>query len=258
MATTLMNEDEIKSMGSVNQETQNAILMADRNKWFLVSVMLIVVSIILAFTTFYFAQKAGKNVELVYLKLYRDGTWQVTPERPGDERPLSPVLLSNMFAEYLKDRYGQMPETMTQNYAEAMQFMSPSMQADFTRPEAEGGYGAVEKAEAVLASGGKANRVDIEFKFANNYDVISSNVNGVAGQIYRSNLHFTRIERGFDGFEMPNGRQELILKAEWTLVPESELKNRNLSELIINPLGIQFIKTDLIKDPSVQPTAFEG
>lgn len=241
-----------KEFQKVERETslpkQKADLRADRNRWFTASLFQNLALIIAISFAWYAFKKAENNTELVYVKLYPDGTADIGDFSPEDEQLYFRSTIDAAFERFTKTRYGLQPETIKRDYGEAGVFMSDPLYNDFisTQP---GGFNAAQKA-AEIAANKNSDRVEIQWGFSDHYDKIPAVFDKQNGEMIRSNIYFTKITKTATGLVKPNGTEKLILRAQWRLLPKKELKDRKPDWLRINPVGVEIVQADVIDDPA--------
>lgn len=144
--------------------------------------------------------KAANNQELVYVKIYPDGTWDVGKYEPQDEQLFFKSTINSLLDNYLTSRFGVQPETVSRDYGEAATFMAPPLYQEFVGSQ-DGDFNAVQKAADIQADTNRAQRVNIEWKFADHYDQVSAVFGAEKGTVIRSNIYFKKPQRrrGCDG-----------------------------------------------------------
>ncbi|HDZ58137.1 MAG TPA: conjugal transfer protein [Pseudomonas xinjiangensis] len=248
--TVILDETEIKQVQrDTNLPMQKAVLRADRNRWFVVALGLIVALMMMTGFMWYAFDKANNNKELVYIKLYPDGTSDVSEFRPEDEQLYFRSTIDAGLERFIKARFGQQAETIKRDYAEAAVFMSGPLYNDFIGAH-EGGYNAPQKAIDIIASAKNADRIEVTWGFSDHYDKIPAVFNNQSGEMIRSNLYFTQTPKTATGLVKPDGVKRLIMRAQWRLLPKRTLAEKTRAWLRINPVGLEIVDYEVIEDPS--------
>lgn len=251
MTQVLLDKQLQEQQRPTDDEEVKATLMAERNRWFVVAVVAIAAVFVLIFTNYIFASRAAKNTELVYVKLYKDGSREVDSSISGNKRPLVKNVINSDFQNYIESRFGLQPRNIQRQYAEAIVFMAQPLYNLFVSEDTDnGGFDAINKAATIAAAPNNSEIIKIKFDFADHYDFVNGTTSeGKRDVVYRSNFHFTRST--LDSSGNPQGDPEkLILRVQWMLLPMDEMKKKDQDWLSINPLGIEIIDQQLFKDPS--------
>ncbi|ENZ3603412.1 TPA: hypothetical protein NH804_006228 [Pseudomonas aeruginosa] len=237
-----------KVQAQTDKPKQNAQLRAERNRWFVLCLFQVFAVILAVAFAWYGFKKAENNTELVYVKLYPDGTSDVDNFTPDDEQLYFRSTIDQAFETYIKSRYGQQPETIKRDFGMAGVFMSQPMYNDFVSTQ-PGGFNAAQKA-ADISINKNSDRIEIEWGFSDHYDKIPAVFDKKNGEVIRSNIYFTRITKTATGLVKPNGTEKLILRAQWRLLPKKELSSKKKTWLRVNPVGVEIVQAELIEDPS--------
>lgn len=247
--TAAMDDKEFtKTERSSSIPKKNSELRADRNRWFLVVIAM------LGYIGFQQYQNhenfvlAQTNKEVVFVKLYPDGTSDVGEFKPGDETQFFRSTIDSAFELFVKSRYGVQPETVRKDFGIAGVFMSQPMYNSFTSTQ-DGGFDAAQKATDIEANK-NADRVEIVWGFADHYDTIPAVFNKKKGEMVRSNIHYTEITKTAAGIVKPGGVKQKIMRAQWRLLTKKELATHSQKWLRVNPVGVEIVQQDVIDDPS--------
>lgn len=249
-----LDDAELKTVqAQTDKPKQNSQLRAERNRWFVLCLLQVFAVIFSIAFAWYGFKKAENNTELVYVKLYPDGTSDVDNFAPEDEQLYFRSTIDQAFETYIKSRYGQQPETIKRDYGMAGVFMSQPMYNDFVSTQ-PGGFNAAQRA-ADISVNRNADRIEIEWGFSDHYDKIPAVFDKKNGEVIRSNIYFTRTTKTATGLVKPNGVEKLILRAQWRLLPKKELASKKKAWLRVNPVGVEIVQAELIEDPSSYTSA---
>ncbi|PXF32090.1 hypothetical protein WH50_06425 [Pokkaliibacter plantistimulans] len=192
--------------------------------------------------------QVGKRTELLYIKMYPDGTSQVGTFEPQDRQLYFTTTVDAAFEKFIVGRYGVLPETIKRDYSEAAVFMSEAEYQRFITPEAKGGFGAVERVTDISSKINTTPRVEIKWRYSDHYDSIPSSFESGDGRIIKSNIYFTRINENAQGIPLPDGTEQLVLRAKWRFLSKDELKEKAPDWLRINPAGIEIVDYDIVSE----------
>lgn len=254
--TTIQDEKEAKRSGADSEvPKETARLRMVNNRYFVIIVLLLLGHLFQGWISARAFNKAQTNTQLLYVKMYPDGTWHVDDVKPGDEQIYFRSTIDAIFEKYVTNRYGQLPETIKRDYAEAIVIMSDAMAAEFTSG-GEKGFNAVQRAVDISADK-NADRIDVKWGFADHYDRIPAMFKKKPGEVIKSNIYFQTVQKAANGMLRKNGVHKQILRVEWRLLPVEELQNKKPDWLRVNPIGLEIIKADLIDDPAGNDIAAE-
>ena len=219
------------------EPTLNALLRAERNRWFLLALALAIgIAIAVSFAWSY-ANLANNNKEIVYVKLYPNGTWETVDYQAQDAQLYFKTTVDSLLADYIRHRYGLNPNTVTRDYGEASLLMDSELQREFL---SEDGFHAAQKAADAVAT--PLQRTTIEWQFNDHYDQIEGMANGLSTDIIRTNIYFTRTVKTSQDRGEP---ESLMLRIQWRLLPKSELEKQSREFLKVNPIGLQILTQHL-------------
>lgn len=248
--STILDQNEIRE---VKKETdiphKSAALKADLFRWFIIAVTQSLAIAIAVLFCWYAFEKANNNKEVVYVKLYPDGTSDVGEFTPKDEQLYFRSTIDAAFERFIKTRFGQMPNTIKRDYGEAGVFLSDPLYNEFVS-SAPGGFNAIQKAADVSANIKNADRIEITWGFSDHYDKIPAVFDKENGEAVRSNIYFTMTTKSAAGLMKQSGAVKKILRATWRLLPKAQLAERKMDWLRVNPVGVEIIQYDLIDDPA--------
>lgn len=217
--------------------TMYALLKGERNRWFIIALTLVIGIIISVSFAWRYANLANNNKELLYVKLYPNGTWEVVEYQAQDAQLYFKTTVDSLLASYAINRFGENPMTVTRDYGEASLLMDTALQNEFLSQE---GFYAAQKAADVQAN--PLRQVNIDWKFNDHYDQIEGMANGLSTDIIRTNIYFTRTTNTAQNKGEP---ENLMLRIQWRLLTKAELKEQSKEFLKVNPIGLKIISQNL-------------
>ena len=216
-----------------------AIVKADRSRWFILSLSLVISVIIAISFAWNYANLANNNKEIIYVKLYPDGSWENVEYNSQDKQLYFKTTVDSILAKYVENRYGLNPITVTRDFGEASLIMDSKLQHEFLSQD---GFNAAQKANDVKNE--PLHNIDIDWEFNDHYDQIEGFSNGLNTDVVRTNIYFTRTEKTKNGDKEP---EKLMLRIQWLLMPKSTLEKQNKEFIKVNPIGLKIISEKLVK-----------
>ena len=219
-------------------------------RWFLVSIVLSLVLLCCVFIIHIQFSRIDKRTELLVVKMYPNGTWQSVKKDFESPTEFFPATIDHLLTRYVETRYGQIPETIKTDYGEATVFMSPEIENIFKSDE-PGGFNAPQRAADIIEKPESADRINVKMTIPpDHYEDLTGHFIDGERHVIRTNMYFILETLHPDGNKNIKSK---ILRLQWTLLPKKELKNKARDWIILNPLGLQIIKEELIDDPSFKP-----
>ena len=216
------------------------MLRVERNRWFVAVLALCGVMALLLMLLWFAFVKAQNNKEVVYVKLEPNGGWSMVDYQPDDAQLFYKTTIDALLQRFALSRYAVTPETIETDWGEASVFMSPDVNAQFLSPQ---GFNALEKIEALRKNGQRAV-ITID-RGVEHYDQVAWKEGDASTSVVRSNVYLTRQIEG-------NGRnpkpEHLVLNLQWRLADKSELAQRSMASLRLNPLGLTVLSYQLTKE----------
>jgi hypothetical protein len=221
------------------------ILKAEKNRWHVVAIAMLAIIAILIFNVNSANERAEMNTEVIYLKMFSDGTWQVAKTSPDNVQDFYATTVDKLLEDYVVARYGLIPATIRRDYGFVLNFLSPALQEDFTSDK---GFNAAQKAADVLS---KIDHPSTEVKVGvkDHYDRSRADFSNGTGEAIRSNIYFTEQKVSVAGVKDPDIKR-YILSITWRLLTPPELKGKTKDYFQANPIGIEIIKQDKYLDPA--------
>lgn len=236
-------------VGDPSMIARDAFLASDRNKWFLVTVLL---SMALCFVLYHYislSQRADIHREVLWVKMYPDGTYDMEEHDNLQSTEFLQSTVNSLLKRWVAARYSRNPQTVVADYTFANYFLSPSLTHEFVSEE---GFHAAQQA-ATVQQCPDCPVVTYAVRMLDHYDQDKGRFANVEGTFYRTNLFTTattvtvqgRIER----------EQERIVGVRWRLmIPEEVHAIVNTRDgqrwLDHNPIGLEILAYSDIADPS--------
>lgn len=219
-----------------------AQLRAERNRWFIISLVSLLIMALLVCFAWYAFSKAERNQEVVFVKLEPNGAWSVIDYQPEDGQLYFKTTIDALLERYSIDRYKVDGATVVEDWARAASFMSPEMERYFLD---KNGFDAWGKIEQIQKS---SNTATIEVRYTEHYDEVDwVSTAGEASKAIRSNIYLTRTLT-------TNGRKGkpelLVLSVQWRLISKEALVKEPLESLRYNPIGVEILNEQLKKERS--------
>ena len=229
---TVLNDDlqrKIKAKGPI---ARDATLAVDRNRWFIVSIILA----LLAFYSMYSAHEANQryenDVRVQWVKMYPNGTWDVEFYDAGEEKTFFPATIDALISQFIERRYSKNKYTIQYDYGFALLFMEKKLKNYFVSRE---GYNAPQVA-ADFAVCDDCEEVAVTVKNISHYDAESVQINDKIGTLYRTTVFVE--EKRFDRDGAFIGEFDKKVQLSWRVRPKGEIRPSK-EELKLNPIGLE-------------------
>lgn len=249
--TTVIDSKTTAQMRPATPPEATTIVAVDRNKWFIIALVLAMIIAIEFMYCMRLSQQAIKNTEVLYIKMYDDGRSQVSFSAPDDIQQFYVKNIDKNLTDYVSYRWDERSSTIREDYGRALLFMGTELKGFFQAPN---GYFAADKAAKIsstLDGDTKTYHVDL----VDHYDKKAMYLAGgkKKTELYRTNIYLTRSVTGPHG-EVRAKPEKFILQVDWRLATKDELKEKNKDFFNVNPLGIVIEEESLnISPTSVQP-----
>lgn len=243
ISQTLIKEKDDDLPSVINQTTPKLISINTKLYF------LLVLSILMNIAQGYWINKANiraeMNTELMFVKMYPNGTWDVEYRESGNESDFFPLTIDKLIQDYVIARYNVIPGIMRREYGFASTFMSPQLKEWFTG-SGQGQYNAPDKAEEL-----NLVRIseEINIRFVDHFDVSTGVFVQGNSDIYRSNIFIERIKKNTLGQQQGEAINEVVT-LHWRIKSVNELKGFNRDALRANPIGLEIIKDTKVLDVS--------
>lgn len=230
----LIPNDQQKKLISTRHAKTLAAITTDRNKWFYITILVVLLSIGQQIGWHVADKRFAENVRVAWVKMYPNGHSDV--EIVEDEKPIDFFVntVESKLAEFVEKRYSKLKETISTDYGFANLMMSPQMQTDFLD-----NYKAADVAQKFITCAEcnqektKVREIQMLAK-----DKIEQTRNR---QQYTTLVFTTKQIKNKDGRIV--SCENKIVTLLWTFRPVGEIVNKR-SELRYNPLGQDIIRSD--------------
>ena len=223
-------------------KTELVISTVERNRWFVVSLMLTGVCMILtAFSWFAFSE-AQTNTQVMFVKMKPDGAWENITYDASEPQLFFKTTVDHILANYIEKRFGVIPQTINADYGEVQVFLGDALLKDFL---GEDRFNAPLRAQQAALD--KTSRTDIKWTFNDHYDEVVDDNDDPS--VVRTNIYFTRtvIKRGDK--HLP---EKLMLSIQWQLLTKAKLSHQDSEFIRYNPIGLQIISQRLTREATAQ------
>ena len=251
---------DISNKHAKKKKNREFSLIAINNRAFAIIAILVITVMFQGYYAHNASLRAEANTELLYVKMYSDGTWEIEKSLPDKPSEYLESTINKLLKDFTLLRYSKNPTTISSDYGKAMTFMSPEAANHFIK---ESGFNAIK-----VAANAKNNQTFVRLKFSNksikHYEKEDINFGKYTDNVYRSHIRFSRMTRKRDGsYSKPKYE---ILDIRWRLLPKDEWKARlngketkDRDETIsANPIGLQIIDYKLYDDTQSQENAKEN
>lgn len=219
-----------------------AQLRAERNRWFMTTLICSAIIGLLVLFCWYAFAKAERNQEIIYVKLEPNGAWAVIDYQPDDSQLFFKTTVDASLERYAMARYAHHPATIESDWGEASVFMSPEMANYFVSAE---GFDAWGKIETLRKSNSQA---EITVRGIEHYDQVDYLSDAdTPGKAIRSNIYLSRTLT-IKGEKKPP--ELLVLSVQWRLVSKAQLVKQSKDFIRINPIGVEILTEQLKKERS--------
>lgn len=222
-----------------------AAIRADRNKWFYVTVVVVLQSIYANYGWKEADRRYAEDVRLMYVKMSPNGTTDVgflDGEKTDDFFEAS---VESKLIEYTERRFSKRPETISPDYGFAMLFQEPELKTDFMEnkkaPEEAAKLIACKDCKSVTAHVRDIQGVDKD-----------PMPNTRTRKQYTTLVFATYVTKSHSG--KIESCENKIITLLWTFRPKKQVVKRS-DELKYNPLGQGIIRETERDDPTPIPEA---
>ena len=212
----------------------------DRNLWRGAALLVLAVSVPLAWGYKLQVDDYANNVRVAWVKLAPNGdSYAEFLDDGGRSDRYFDRARDASLTNYVNWRFRVVPQTIDTDYGNASAFLGPAEEDKFLRD-----FGAAKRAnEATTCTA--CTRIDITVR-ALDHSVVKPAVTGDDG-VYKTAAFVTTTERDQAGGVL--GRRNEIITLDWTLRPPAEI-GKDLDQLAVNPLGIEIISQSVREDKS--------
>ncbi len=240
-------------MNTNNSPISLPVLKVDRNRWFVVSLLLAITVLVFAYDNVQL-RKDRSDLDIAWVRVFPNSSWDVSFNDMPNQPQFFQSTIDAVLERFVKARYSKDPQTVRAEYGAAIEFMSPLLSKNF---KSESGFDAAEVASKLIACGNNCGKVMIAnpiFEHIEKTPTINK-----TNVIYRTNVYVDEVSIDALG---ARSVEESIISLEWRIMGKSEIiakyprtKNNDqmLSYLRFNPVGIEIVNTQRYFDPSDKP-----
>lgn len=235
------------------QTEKEALLITERNRYFIIAAifgLIAVVSIVFAIL----ASQKEVEVKMVWVKMYRDGSWDVDVMDATNEKDFFKDTVDKELISWVTKRYQEVPYSIKSDYGYVYNFMCPEMKDDFMNPE---GFNAVDRASDI-ANCQSCDIKEISVRSIDHYDSDKTQFGEYNGVLYRSNIFITMKSKNPNGTKTDT--ENMIVPIKWRLKSKDEIvsdrilkesiKDGDLTIIKQNPIGLEILEASIMKDRS--------
>ena len=112
MSKNLTNA-EVRQLGKHTAPADaEAFQMVEKNRWFFVTIFLLIIICMLVINTFSLQSEALKPPVTNWVKLYPDGHWKVEAKSPDSVQDFYHTTIDKLLNDYLEYRFQEIPQTI--------------------------------------------------------------------------------------------------------------------------------------------------
>lgn len=220
-------------------------LTSTNSKLFIVLVLSIILNIAFGFWLDNAQSRAEKNREIMFVKMYPNGTWDVEYLESGNEADFFPITIDKLLSDYVVNRWGVDPHNVSRDYGHAIVFMNDEVKNNFLGTDKKQ-FNARKKVTEYTDRGW---REKIKIRFMDHFDIAEGTFVNGNSDIYRTNVFITRTITDGTGNQKGKPKSEVV-NLHWRLKSVKELKQYTRDELRANPIGIEIIVDEITADIS--------
>lgn len=236
-------------IGDTSMMARNAFLSSDRNKWFLVTVVLSMALCFMLYQYIALSKRADIHREVLWVKLYPDGTYDMEEHDNLQSTEFLQSTVNSLLKRWVTARFSKNPQTVVADYTFANYFLSPTLTHEFVSVE---GFHAAQQA-ATIEQCADCPVETYTVRMLDHYDQDTGKFANVEGTFYRTNLFTTATTTTVQGrVERERAR---IVRVQWRImIPEEVHAIVNTRDgqrwLDHNPIGLEILNYSDMADPS--------
>lgn len=229
-------------------------LKVKMNWWILAFFITLGVVVIQNFMFKRYVDLAQVNKEIVYMKLYPNGSWERTIYRRQDNQDFLPATVDMILKNFAKVRFGLYPPTVQHDYGQVGLYISGPLFQQFIAKKELGGFDAVKKVTDILSNVKNQDVITLKDIWIDHYDSVKARYSSNESEVIRTNMYYTKVTHDSQG--RLKGQEAKILKMQWRLISKEELEqlanqsDEKVNILDYNPIGVEIVDYDEIDDPA--------
>jgi hypothetical protein len=193
--------------------------------------------------------EARKNVQITYVKMFRDGSWDVDFADQNREVEFLPATVNSILTSWVQRCFREDPSTVGQDYGFCALLMSKELAGAFMDPKQ---FNAPHKA-AEIRDKTSAPKKEIAIRTINHFDSEKATFGRAVGQFYRTNVFVVEQLVNDNGTLVSSTRK--IAQLRWRLLPKNEITARMQAKngqewLRVDPIGLEVLDYQYLDDPS--------
>jgi hypothetical protein len=240
----LVEIDQHKKLMAGREKTELSRALADRNRWFFVSLVL-ALGILLTGNGWRIAeQRFADNVRVEWVKLDPSGGYTVEFSDSQQPQEYFQATIDAKLFEFVERRYSKRGETISDDYGFAYIMMSPQLQNEFLNE-----YGAA-KVASEHEGCGQCDEIDNKARVVDHIDEITKGPSMDKKTSYHSILYATETNRNKNGTLVST--KNVIVNLLWRLKTKAEI-SADKDNLRYNPVGIEILRYSKKDDPNTAP-----
>ncbi len=246
---TVYARGEQISAEALRQLSRESFLSADRNQWFLVTLVLCGALAFVLYQYILLTQTSATHREVIWVKMYDNGTWDIEPHDNHASIDILEATVNSVLKQWVTRRFSQVPTTVLADYTYANYFLSPALTRDFTGAK---GFHAAQTAAEVQACL-ECPVLTYAVRTLDHYDQEVGTFASGDGTFYRTHLFVTATRTAADGQVMKE--EARIIRVQWRLMTPVEIHavvsgKNGQAWLDQNPIGLEITAYHDLDDPS--------
>lgn len=246
-----LNHKAMKNIRAKRPLERDAQIAVDRNRWFLVTCILLLLLFFACFSAYQANQRFANNVKVSWVKLYPNGTWDIDFHDENRGAEFFPATIDYLLRQFVERRFSKIAHSIRYDYGFAAQLMGTKLRREFIDSKQVN----APQLAADLEHCSNCDEVYITTRNIDHYESEQTVFARQPGTLYRSNIFVREIIKARDG----SIRSQLnkIVSLHWRIKSAAEIQAHK-EQLKINPIGLEILKADYLNDPtSVQQSKGE-
>lgn len=223
--------------------TREGLLASERNRWFLVTLLLCLITTVSLFSAYRSNVAAQHNVKVAWVKMAPNGTWDIDFFDSRRGPAFFQTTIDYLLRQFVERRYQEIPHSINADYGFVYTFMAPKLKSAFT--SADGFNAAARAAEIAGSTGGVETHVTV--RTIDHYDSDETRFGRFKGSLYRTNIFLEKTRVNPDGSMGKTTRW--IAPVQWRIKSTEEI-TADPGLLETNPVGLEILDIDLLADVS--------